>query len=103
MSPNPAATPTGDLSAPQGGRGSHDLEANASPLAEIEARVQRRAKSLALDLDVGGSEDELRGLIAEELAAWSMECRRGLRPHDISDPSQVAQRAFVNLARYGPL
>ncbi|MEZ5374018.1 MAG: ATPase, T2SS/T4P/T4SS family [Microthrixaceae bacterium] len=103
MSPNPAATPTGDLSAPQGGRGSHDLESNASPLAEIEARVQRRAKSLALDLDVGGSEDELRGLIAEELAAWSMECRRGLRPHDISDPSQVAQRAFVNLARYGPL
>ncbi|MBK6312087.1 MAG: ATPase, T2SS/T4P/T4SS family [Candidatus Microthrix subdominans] len=75
----------------------------ASPLAEIEARVQRRAKSMALDLDVGGSEQALRDLIADELAAWSVECRRGLRSQDISDPSQVAQRAFVNLAKYGPL
>ncbi|MEZ5383263.1 MAG: ATPase, T2SS/T4P/T4SS family [Microthrixaceae bacterium] len=78
-------------------------EEAASPLQEIEARVQARAKSLALDLDVGGSEDELRRLIADELSAWSMDCRRGLRSDDISDPTQVAQRAFVNLARYGPL
>ena len=74
-----------------------------SPLAEIEARVQRRAKSMALDLDVGGSQDALRDLIADELAAWSMECRRGLRSHDIPDPAQVARRAFLNLAMYGPL
>ena len=74
-----------------------------SPLREIERRVQARAKDISLDMggDDGGA--KLRALIDDEVAAWSADYRRGLRDFDLNDPEAVADRAFRNLAGYGPL
>jgi pilus assembly protein CpaF len=74
-----------------------------SPLAAIEARVQARAKDLALDVGAGSGAQRLRGLIDEEVARWRADHRRGLRPYDLLDPEGVADRAYRNLAGYGPL
>ena len=51
----------------------------------------------------GAGKDKLRALIADEVARWSLDHRRGLRPYDLADPDLVAERAFRNLAGYGPL
>ena len=51
----------------------------------------------------GPGKDKLRALIADEVARWSLDHRRGLRPYDLSDPELVAERAYRNLAGYGPL
>jgi pilus assembly protein CpaF len=75
----------------------------ASPLQEIERRVQVRAKETSLDMAGDGGASKLRALIAEEVAAWSDGYKRGLRAFDLSDPDLVAERAFRNLAGYGPL
>lgn len=72
-----------------------------SPLREIERRVQARAKEISLDM---GGEDggaKLRALIDDEVAAWSVDFRRGLRDFDLADPELVADRAYRNLAGYG--
>ena len=37
------------------------------------------------------------------MARWGLDHRRGLRPYDLSEPDLVAERAFRNLAGYGPL
>jgi pilus assembly protein CpaF len=73
------------------------------PLLEIERAVQARAKDVALD--VAGTEGEvrLRQLIDDELDRWDDQFRRGLRPYELGNPHLVAERAFRNLARYGPL
>jgi len=76
---------------------------HASPLQEIERRVQLRAKETALDLAGDGGRAKLRSLIAEEVAAWSDGYKRGLRAFDLADPDVVAERAYRNLAGYGPL
>ena len=68
-----------------------------APLAEIERAVQDRAK------DGVASAAALRALIDEEVARWRGDFKRGLRPVDIADPALVAERAFRNLAGYGPL
>jgi pilus assembly protein CpaF len=73
------------------------------PLVEIERGVQARAKELALDLGATDGQEKLRALVADEVARWSFDYRRGRRPHDLADPSGVAERAFRNLAGYGPL
>lgn len=75
----------------------HDL----SPLLEIEQAVQERAKREALDIEQDA--DRLRVLIAEEVARWSADFKRGLRPFDLADVEAVADRALRNLAGYGPL
>jgi pilus assembly protein CpaF len=75
----------------------------APPLVEIEQRVQERAKDVALDMSTAGGERALRDLIDEELARWTGEYKRGLRPFDLANPEIVGERAFRNLARYGPL
>ncbi len=74
-----------------------------SPLAEIERTVQQRAKDLSLDMSGGDGRARLRGLIDEEVRRWSEDYKRGLRTFDLSDPGMVAERAFRNLAGYGPL
>ena len=74
-----------------------------SPLAEIERAVQRRAKELTLDMAGGDGRAQLRGLIDEEVGRWSADYKRGLRSFDLSDPDMVVERAFRNLAGYGPL
>ncbi len=72
------------------------------PLEEIERSVQERAKDISLEM-TGGGKDKLRALIADEVARWSLDHRRGLHPYDLSDPDLVAERAYRNLAGYGPL
>jgi pilus assembly protein CpaF len=74
-----------------------------SPLAEIEQNVQLRAKKLAIDVERDGGRERLRTLIAEEVARWSDDHKRGLRAFDLADPELVTERAFRNLAGYGPL
>jgi pilus assembly protein CpaF len=74
-----------------------------SPLAEIERRVQERAKAVALDMSVADGPDALRRLVDDEVARWADDHARGLRPFALADPALVAERAFRNLAQYGPL
>lgn len=74
-----------------------------SPLVEIERAVQARAKDSALDMGSPGGLETLRDLIADEVAKWSVDYARGGRPFDLADPATVAERAFRNLAQYGPL
>jgi len=79
-----------------------DIEATP-PLVEIERSVQERAKDIALEMRGPEGEAALRALIDEAIARWSDDARRGRRPHDLPSPDVVAERAFRNLARYGPL
>ena len=74
-----------------------------SPLAEIERTVQERAKDITLEMAGSGGEAKLRDLIADEVARWNDDFRRGRRAHDLPAPELVVERAFRNLARYGPL
>jgi pilus assembly protein CpaF len=77
--------------------------ADVDPLVEIEERVQARAKDLAFDMGALEGEAGLRNLITDEIERWSDDAKRGLRPFELSDPERLAERAFRNLARYGPL
>ena len=79
------------------------MEDRLGPLETIERSVQERAKDISLEMSSAGGRDKLRGLIADEVARWSLDHRRGLRPYDLADPDLVAERAFRNLAGYGPL
>ena len=74
-----------------------------TPLAEIERRVQRRAKDEALDLDAGSTEGALRTLVADEIARWNDDFRRGERAFPLADADLVGERAMRNLVGYGPL
>jgi pilus assembly protein CpaF len=74
-----------------------------SPLEDIEALVRDRATDLSLQMDRPDGAAELRSLIAEEVARWTLDHRRGLRPYDLAEPDVVVERAYRNLAGYGPL
>ncbi len=78
-------------------------DAELNPLVEIEQRVQARAKDLVLDLAEPAGEAELRDLIESEIEQWTDDFKRGGRPFELAGPDVVAERAFRNLARYGPL
>lgn len=80
-----------------------DIEERTAPLVAIELAVQARAKDVALDMSGDESDRVLRDLIDEEVAQWNLDFRRGTRPHDLPTPDTIAERAFRNLARYGPL
>ena len=73
------------------------------PLAAIEGRVQARAKDLALDVGSAAGAAALRALIDDEVARWRADHRRGLHEVDVVDAEGVADRAYRNLAGYGPL
>jgi pilus assembly protein CpaF len=73
-----------------------------SPLVEIERAVQDEAKELALDMGSPSGAEQLRSLIDRHVAQWSLDHRRGLRPFDL-DAELVTERAYRNLAGYGPL
>lgn len=75
----------------------------STPLAEIERRVQQRAKEEALDLDSPGTNTTLRALVDDEIARWNDDYRRGIRPFPLSDVELVGDRAIRNLTGYGPL
>ena len=74
-----------------------------TPLQLIERAVLERAKEIRLDLDDQAARVRLRDLVDEEVARWSTDYRRGLRPHDLADPDLIVERAYRNLAGYGPL
>ena len=74
-----------------------------SPLQEIERSVQLRANALALDVDSPDGESRLLDLIHDAVVQWSDDHSRGHRPYELPDPDGVTERAFRNLARYGPL
>jgi hypothetical protein len=74
-----------------------------SPLATVERRVQERAAAVALDMDAAGAADALRHLISDEIDRWTLDHKRGLEPVPLADPRLVAERAYRNLAGYGPL
>ncbi len=80
-----------------------DRHPTPSPLAEIERAVQERAKDISLEMSAPGGEAKLRALIETEVERWSDDYRRGRRAFDLADPPMVVERAFRNLARYGPL
>jgi pilus assembly protein CpaF len=73
-----------------------------SPLSVIEHAVQDRARLDDL-ADGPAGEAAIRALIDDEVQRWQDEYRRGRRPHELVDPDGIAERAFRNLARYGPL
>ena len=75
----------------------------ASPLQEIERSVQERAKAVSLDMAEAGATTKLRALIEHEVDQWGADYKRGLRPFDLAQPDVVVERAFRNLAGYGPL
>jgi pilus assembly protein CpaF len=75
----------------------------STPLEEIERLVQDRANRLGLDVRAEGGEDRLRSLIDDEVQRWSDDHARGRRDFGLPDPAGVAERAFHNLAAYGPL
>jgi pilus assembly protein CpaF len=79
------------------------MDAGASPLQEIERLVQERAKDISLEMAGADGTGKLRALIEDEVGRWSLDHRRGLRPYDLADPELVIERAFRNLAGYGPL
>ncbi|MBS1838171.1 MAG: Flp pilus assembly complex ATPase component TadA, partial [Actinobacteria bacterium] len=79
-----------------------DLD-SASPLQQIERVVQREANALSLDIDSPDGETRLLQLIEQAVRHWTDEHARGRRPYGLPDPAGVAERAFRNLARYGPL
>lgn len=74
-----------------------------SPIALIERAVQDRAKTVSLDLEGDNAEHDLRSLIDDEINRWQDDFKRGLRPFELLDTTQIADRAFRNIARYGPL
>ena len=45
----------------------------------------------------------LRALIEDQILSWNEEHKRGLRPFALGDSNQLAERAYRNLAGYGPL
>lgn len=74
-----------------------------SPLAHIERTVQERAKDISLDMAGEEGGQKLRALIEDEVARWTDDFKRGRRDFDLADPDLVAERAYRNLAGYGPL
>ena len=74
-----------------------------SPLAHVERAVQERAKDISLDMSGAEGGPKLRALIDDEVARWSDDFKRGRRDFDLADPELVAERAYRNLAGYGPL
>jgi pilus assembly protein CpaF len=74
-----------------------------SPLLEVERAVRERAKSLTLDVSQPSGCESLKALIDGEVARWSEDYRRGSHDFDLADPGLVADRAFRNIAGYGPL
>jgi hypothetical protein len=86
-----------------GTRGGGPVTVTDSPLAEVERAVQERAKLVALDMGGPDGSARLRALVDDEVSRWTQDYKRGRRDFDLADPDVVAERAWRNLAGYGPL
>jgi pilus assembly protein CpaF len=78
-------------------------DAWGSPLVEIEQSVQARAAAISLDVSSPAGAARLRQLIDEEVSGWSDGFKRGTRPFALADADALTERAWRNLAGYGPL
>ncbi|MFM7068976.1 MAG: ATPase, T2SS/T4P/T4SS family, partial [Actinomycetes bacterium] len=74
-----------------------------SPIETIEQIVQERCTAEALDVDTPDGRTRLRQLIAAAVDEWDDDFRRGFRTSALANPTALADRAFRNLADYGPL
>ncbi len=72
-------------------------------IAQIETDVHERAKQLALDPSLPGTDDRLTELIVEEVRRWNLEFKRGRREFELTDTARVVERIRRNLLGYGPL
>lgn len=79
------------------------IEEPLTPLVEIELTVLERAKDLQLDLATSDGASGLRALIEDQILAWNTDHKRGLRPFELVDAPGLVERAYRNLAGYGPL
>jgi Flp pilus assembly CpaF family ATPase len=79
-----------------------DLGTWGSPLLEVKPAVQERAKALAIEMSRPDGRAALRALLDEEIRRWAEDVKRVTRAYD-PDPAGVAERAWRNLAGYGPL
>lgn len=79
------------------------MESDPGPLEAIERAVQEQAKDISLEMTTPTGHTKLQDLIDSEITRWSLDHRRGLRPYDLNNPLAIADRAFRNLAGYGPL
>jgi pilus assembly protein CpaF len=79
------------------------LTVTDSPLAAVERAVQEQAKLVALDMGGPDGLAKLRALVDDEVSRWTQDYKRGRRDFDLADPEMVAERAWRNLAGYGPL
>ena len=79
------------------------MTVDLSPLQLVEQAVLERAKDVALELGSNEGMELLRSLISDEVARWRADFRRGVREFDLADPDTLVERAFRNLAGYGPL
>jgi pilus assembly protein CpaF len=73
---------------------------DTSPLAEIERRVQERAKRLDVHEETA---EGLRAILEDEVERWNVDFQRGLHTVPVADPETVVDRALRNLSGYGPL
>ncbi|MCB1003572.1 MAG: CpaF family protein [Acidimicrobiales bacterium] len=75
---------------------------STSPLAEIEIEVLERAKHLDLDTATPAGAAALRSMVEDQVLRWNDDHKRGRRDLAL-DVDVVTERAYRNLARYGPL
>ena len=75
-----------------------DAASWGSPMLDIERAVQERAKALAIDMSRAEGRAALRALLDEEIRRWAEDVKRGTRR-----PAGLTERAWRNLAGYGPL
>ncbi|MBI2708695.1 MAG: CpaF family protein [Actinobacteria bacterium] len=79
------------------------MNGDVNPLQEIEQTVLERAKAIAISVDGAEGRSQLHKLIREAVDQWSDDYKRGRHAFDLPDPELVVDRAFRNLAGYGPL
>ncbi|HZU71722.1 MAG TPA: ATPase, T2SS/T4P/T4SS family [Acidimicrobiales bacterium] len=91
------------MTATWSGVGDRAQAAWVSPLLEVERLAQEEAKAAALDVSDPAGRARLRAMIVAAIETWNGDYRRGVRPFAIAEPHVVEDRAFRNLAGYGPL
>ncbi len=74
-----------------------------SPLQEIERSVQQAVTESNIDVTTSLGATQLRNFIDAAITRWNDGVRRGRHECAISEPNLLAERAFRNLAGYGPL
>jgi hypothetical protein len=75
-----------------------DAALAASPLLEIERRVQDRAKRTGLH---DQSAEALRAMLVDEVDRWNVDFQRGIRRRQ-SQTLRASSTALRNLSGYGP-